>query len=194
MFRLLNGGPGKRGSGLLPFGFPGEKWSTNKIQTYNKGPGIRVITGNELVIMTRDEGDPKQGFTSQSYLDTLMEGLLPHYSGQEFQQDNAPVHTSGQTLARLAYWDVNVLPNWPPYLSPDMNPIEHIWVHLKQNLYKLCPPPLDWGAVRHDYKLMIQHLPAPWRAFDRRIFDACLESMPRRMEAVVAAQGWQTRY
>ena len=93
----------------------------------------------------------KQGFTSQSYLDTLVEGLLPHYNGQEFQQDNAPIHTSWHT----GMSHVNVPPNWPPY-SPDMmNPIEHIWVHLKRNLYKLCPPLLDWGAVRHEYKLMI---------------------------------------
>lgn len=52
-------------------------------------------------------------------------------------QDNAPVHTAyivRQVLENL-YIQVMV---WSPY-SPDLNPIENLWVIMKQEIYKLHP-------------------------------------------------------
>ena len=48
--------------------------------------------------------------------------------GLTFQHDNARPHTALVTSNFLAQNNVNVLP-WPA-LSPEMNPIEHIWDEL----------------------------------------------------------------
>ena len=54
-----------------------------------------------------------------------------------FMQDNAPLHTYGPVKQLFASIGYEVM-EWPPY-SPDLNPIEHVWVHLKENLHKYYP-------------------------------------------------------
>ena len=82
------------------FGYPHQKWNTDKITTYNKskGPSIMVwacispsFGKSDLIIMTRDESAARNGYTSWSYVETLEAGLKPLYSGEEFQQDGASV-------------------------------------------------------------------------------------------------------
>lgn len=63
---------------------------------------------------------------SKAYQDILEEVLFPIYDpGTMFQQDNAPIHNSKDTmefLSRNGIWTIDC----PPY-SPDLNPIEHVW-------------------------------------------------------------------
>jgi hypothetical protein len=84
--------------------------------------------------MERDPTAQREGYTAASYVDTLEEGLLPIYNGETFQQDNALVHTARFTTAWFNRQGIYVLPSWPPY-SPDLNPIEHCWIRLKERLY-----------------------------------------------------------
>ena len=56
-----------------------------------------------------------------------------------FQHDNDPKHTSNLVKKYLLDQDYEVI-NWSP-LSPDLNPIENMWILLKRRLneYKTAP-------------------------------------------------------
>ncbi|MCC6458312.1 MAG: transposase [Caldilineaceae bacterium] len=46
--------------------------------------------------------------------------------------DNAPYHTSGESLAALSLFEHRALIFWlPKYCSLELNPIERFWRHLK---------------------------------------------------------------
>ena len=51
-----------------------------------------------------------------------------------FQQDNDPKHTSEKAIKWMEDHNISLL-DWPPQ-SPDLNPIEHLWQHVKSELTK----------------------------------------------------------
>jgi hypothetical protein len=83
--------------------------------------------------------------------------------------------------------------DWPPY-SPDLNPIEHISWHLEAKILELHPELKDLGAGKEGKATLKQALIEAWDAIDNTIIEACLESMCRRRDAVIAAKGWHTKY
>ncbi len=74
---------------------------------------------------------------AQRYVDDVLRPVVIPYlnarPGTSLQQDNARPHSARLTQAVLEQNNVDVLP-WPS-LSPDINPIEHVWDYLKKKLH-----------------------------------------------------------
>ncbi len=102
-----------------------------------------------------------------------------------FQQDNDPKHTSKLARECLERLGLEVL-QWPPQ-SPDLNPIEHLWTHLKRQLYQYPKP------AQGMEELWVR-LQEEWGKIPRDVVLALVDSMPRRIQAVLKAKGGHIKY
>jgi transposase len=102
-----------------------------------------------------------------------------------FQQDNDPKHTSSLARQWFENNDIEVLP-WPPQ-SPDLNPIEHLWQSLKRRLAAYETEPTGMHELW-------QRVEAEWNNIPMQECLDLIESMPRRISAVVKAKGGHTQY
>ena len=102
-----------------------------------------------------------------------------------FQQDNDPKHTSKKAQKWMEDHNITLL-DWPAQ-SPDLNPIEHLWVHIKRELAKYSRAPTGvWE--------LWQRVVEVWNAIPPEVCQNLIESMPRRLEAVIKAKGSHTKY
>ena len=80
---------------------------------------------------------------------------------------------------------IDLLP-WPAQ-SADIAPIEHLWGHLKNRLREYDHPPSGilelWERVEKE-----------WNKIQPEVVQNLIESMPRRVAAVVKAKGGYTKY
>lgn len=128
--------------------------------------------------------------TGAVYRDTLAANLVPwarQIFGNNFryQDDNAPAHRARVVQDFLTQQGVEVLAQ--PPCSPDTNPIEHLWDALGRAINSRDPQPTNLAELG-------QFLQEEWTNLPQRTLRTLVESMPRRMAAIVAARGSHTRY
>lgn len=100
-----------------------------------------------------------------------------------FLQDNAPAHNAATTRAFLEARGIPLI-EWPGN-SPDLNPIEHLWCFVQRKLPRNLPRNVA------EYWEQVQRV---WRAQPTWLVRRLIASMPRRIAAVIAAEGGTTRY
>jgi transposase len=102
-----------------------------------------------------------------------------------FQHDNDPKHTAIKVKKYLQKQKFETL--WWPSQSPDLNPMEHIWVVLKQALNRYKKPASGmlelWDRVQLE-----------WEKISKETCLKFIDSMPKRMSAVIKAKGSWTKY
>ena len=187
------------------FRTPSTKWDRNNVQTYTCGKGMKVMvwaafwdTGlTQLYIMDRDFESKKHGYSANSYLEVLEDQVKGWFRqlglGYIFMQDNASIHTA--TKVKQWFTDHGIeTTDWPPY-SPDLNPIENAWWELKKRAHNMFPEVMACkGQSEEDRARLESCLQAAWDTIPKEFFDALYQSMPRRVEACIAAKGWHTKY
>jgi hypothetical protein len=146
------------------------------------------MTAGGTGYITRIEGHMNADLYCQILRDELVWSLQYHDLDADdviFQQDNDPKHTSKKAKACMEELGLVVL-DWPAQ-SPDLNPIEHLWEHLKRCLN--ARPTQAKGMVE-----LWERVVEEWEGIPREVVLNLIDSMPRRVAAVLKAKGGPTKY
>jgi hypothetical protein len=133
---------------------------------------------------------PDGNINAVVYLDILENHCLPHarrvYANNfRLQDDNATPHRAAVVRHFLEAEGVEQIP-WPA-CSPDMNPIEHAWDALGRAIN-------DRDNLPQTLQELAQALTDKWDALPIDIINNLVDSMPRRLDALIHARGGHTRY
>ena len=129
---------------------------------------------------------------AEQYVAILEQGLLQSMeeSGISeddtiFQQDNNSKHTSRRAQKWFEEQKIKLLDQ--PAQSPDLSPIEYTWNHLKRCLsgYKSAPI-----GVHQLWKRVVEQ----WKKIDEEQCQKWIESMLRRIEAVIDTKEAYIKY
>ncbi|KAG0836005.1 hypothetical protein G6F17_013904 [Rhizopus arrhizus] len=126
----------------------------------------------------------------QHILDTTLRETMEYYdmdwSTAYFQHDGDPKHRSKSTIQWLNANGVNYIDDWLAQ-SPDLNPIEHLWHHLKLKLS------LYDKKTKGVHELW-ERVEKEWNSFDKEVCRRYIDTMPARIKAVIDANGGSTKY
>lgn len=126
--------------------------------------------------------------TYTTMLEQTLKSSIVKIFGEEreqvkFQQDNAPCHTARRSIAWYRQNRVELL-EWPPQ-SPDLNPIEHLWAHVKKYIHaRKC------NSITHLKKVVVEK----WEKISASICKQLVHSLPKRIAEVIKHNGGPTKY
>jgi transposase len=184
------------------FGSDGRRWTWKKkgssladnhvIPTKKFGVGNLMVwdcmTWQGVGMLVEVEGR----MDAEQYVNILSNGLIGTlekfgWSADAviFQQDGDSKHTANLAHAWLATHQFGCL-DWPAQ-SPDLNPIEHLWGLLKRKVY-------DFEQPASGVFELWDRVVAAWNNITQEQCRALIDSLPRRLEAVVKARGGHTKY
>jgi DDE superfamily endonuclease len=104
-----------------------------------------------------------------------------------FMHDNAPHHTAKKVQQYLKNQRIPIM-KWPAQ-SPDLNPIENLWVDFKERCHKAFLQSGLQVSTREDVTECCKELlKQVWRDQGADLIMKLVESMPRRVAAVIAAK------
>ena len=157
-----------------------------------KGPLIKL----EFPPATMSEKGRRRGggLGAKEYVAQVLEGPLKDFFDRIEQQqiclmlvveDGAPAHTS--RLAKSARLKLGITPLTHPLSSPDLNPIEPLWLLLKN---RVADTP-DASNSLENLWLAAQHA---WEEITEEEIQRHTGKMPERVAQVQAAKGWHTRF
>lgn len=146
--------------------------------------GISFQARTELVFILNGT------LNAHRYITEILEDHVVPFMGflgenATFMQDNARPHTARMTSTYLDEVQITRFV-WPPR-SPDLNPIEHVWDEMKRRLRRHVPAPRNSQELRN---VLVQE----WENLPQGVIQNLIQSMPRRLQAVVTARGGNTRY
>ncbi|OAL22592.1 hypothetical protein AYO22_07150 [Fonsecaea multimorphosa] len=108
-------------------------------------------------------------------------------------QDNAPIHKVKKVMDWFEDNGITVL-DWPPF-SPDLNPIESLWFELKRLVNEIDPGLKDTtGDSEALRQRFVSAITRAWASISPGKIKAVVKSMDNRINAIIAAEGWYTRY
>lgn len=130
--------------------------------------------------------------TGNQYIDNVLQPVvIPHFDNHAlasrpvYMDDNARPHRSRAVLAYLQTNAVTTLP-WPA-MSPDLNPLEHIWDLIGRRVQALDPPVQNLQELE-------AALHREWQNLTIVQIRRYTGGMRRRLEAVIRTRGGYTRY
>ena len=147
----------------------------------------------ELVIVECDPESKRGGYSTKSYIATVEPGLLPDSPGgydvpprrcidPYGPRSNGVVRGSRNPTAEVAA------------VFPGSESDRHMWWHPKRAVYDVNPQFNQITGPKAQRDALVEVLPQAWAKISDQTLGNILESMPRRIQAGLAANGWQTKY
>ncbi|GFV72838.1 transposable element Tcb2 transposase [Trichonephila clavipes] len=170
----------------------GEKFHSDCVVQSGKHP-TKVMIWSVISGKVTGRLDVVKGMMQQDqYKDVLQNRLIQQveewFQNREsyiFMQDGAPCHTAWSIKAFLAEQSILLL-DWPSN-SPDMNPIENIWELMKIEVA---------NDVITNKTQLLERIIHVWNHHSQmqETVQSCIDSKPRRIEALKVAKDGTAKY